>query len=182
MKKLLLTMLMLDIVGMASADIVPGKTYRMASAANEGRVMFVDNSSFANNTSVVMWTDTEVPAQQWEAIANDNGTFSFRNVFTGKYLARNSAVISTNSKIQQTASTSSMGQWNVDAVDGHDGYYVITQSSASNTFILQTSAASDGETMNFSAWTDGSTPANTQMWKLEEVEPITDFTDELRTQ
>lgn len=98
MKKLLLTMLMLDIVGMASADIVPGKTYRMASAANEGRVMFVDNSSFANNTSVVMWTDTEVPAQQWEAIANDNGTFSFRNVFTGKYLARNSAVISTNSK------------------------------------------------------------------------------------
>lgn len=182
MKKLLLTVLMSGITGMASADIAPGKTYRIASAANEERVMFVDNSSLANNTSVVVWTDTEVPAQQWEAIANDNGTFSFRNVFTGKYLARNSAVISTNSKIQQAASTSSMGQWNVDAVDGHDGYYVITQSSASNTFILQTSAASDGETMKFAAWTDGSTPANTQMWKIEEVEPITDFTDELRTQ
>ena len=70
MKKLLLTVLMSGITGMASADIVPGKTYRIASAANEERVMFVDNSSLANNTSVVVWTDTEVPAQQLEAIAN----------------------------------------------------------------------------------------------------------------
>ena len=77
MKKLLLTVLMSGITGMASADIVPGKIYRIASAANEERVMFVDNSSLANNTSVVVWTDTEVPAQQWEAIANGDGTFSF---------------------------------------------------------------------------------------------------------
>lgn len=182
MKKLLLTMFMLDIVGMASADIVPGKTYRIASAANEERVMFVENSASANNTSVVIWTDTEVPAQQWEAIGNDNGTFSFKNVFTGKYLARNSASISTSSQVRQTSTSSSMGQWNVDAVDGHDGYYVITQSSGSSTFALQTTAGSDGESMTFQAWTDGTTPSNSQMWKFEEVEPITQFTDELRTQ
>ena len=42
MKKLLLTVLMSGITGMASADIVPGKTYRIASAANEERVMFMD--------------------------------------------------------------------------------------------------------------------------------------------
>ena len=59
MKKLLLTVLMSGITGMASADIVPGKTYRIASAANEERVMFVDNSSLANNTSVVVWTRSQ---------------------------------------------------------------------------------------------------------------------------
>ena len=182
MKKLLLTVFMLDIVGMASADIIPGKTYRIASAANEERVMFVDNSSFTNNTPIIIWTDTEVPAQQWEAVSNDNGTFSFRNVFTGKYLARNSALVSTNSKIQQAATTSSMRQWNVEPVSGRDGYYVITQSSASNTFILQTPAASDGASMTFQAWNEGSTPSNAQMWKFEEVEPISQFSDALRTQ
>ena len=119
MKKLLLTVLMSGITGMASADIVPGKTYRIASAANEERVMFVDNSSLANNTSVVVWTDTEVPAQQWEAIANGDGTFSFMNVYTGKYLARNSALISASSKVLQTATASNMGQWSVDAAVGH---------------------------------------------------------------
>lgn len=182
MKKLLLTVLMSGITGMASADIVPGKTYRIASAANEERVMFVDNSSLANNTSVVVWTDTEVPAQQWEAIANGDGTFSFMNVYTGKYLARNSALISASSKVLQTATASNMGQWSVDAVSGHDGYYVIKQSSASNTFILQTTASGDGQTMTFQAWSDGGTPTKEQMWKFEEVEPISSFTDTQRTQ
>lgn len=180
MKKLLLAAFMLNIAGMASADINPGRTYRIASAANETRALFVENSALANNTSVVLWTDTDVPAQQWQAQSNDDGTVSFVNVFTGQYLSRTTVSVSAATKLRQTSILTSTSKWTVKPVTGDNDKYMMLQAQSSRNYILQAEAANDGETPSYSLYNEGDEPDNGQTWIITEVEPTTQFDATIR--
>ena len=62
------------------ADITAGKTYRIVLEQNAGKTLFVKNASLDEKAPVVLWTDTDVPAQQWTVLDAGNGEVCFRNV------------------------------------------------------------------------------------------------------
>jgi len=86
MKRFLFFFMTVMVVGNIQAAIEPGKTYRIVPDANANKSLFVQNSSQADKAAVVIWTDTDVPAQQWTVLDAGNGNMLLRNVYTGKYL------------------------------------------------------------------------------------------------
>ena len=72
MKRFLFFFMTVMVVGNIQAAIEPGKTYRIVLDANANKSLFVQNSSQADKAAVVIWTDTDVPAQQWTVL--DAGT------------------------------------------------------------------------------------------------------------
>ena len=44
-----------------------GKTYVISPAGDKSKALFVMNSSMEDYAPVVLWTNTDVPAQQWRA-------------------------------------------------------------------------------------------------------------------
>ena len=86
MKHRIITLVALAATLRAEAAIESGKTYRIEPAEVQGKSLFVGNASEADEAPVVIWTETDVPAQQWRAEVADDGTVTLRNLFTGKYL------------------------------------------------------------------------------------------------
>ena len=86
MKRVLYFLMATVSAGNLQAAIEPGKTYRIVPDANANKSLFVQNSSQADKAAVVIWTDTDVPAQQWTVLDAGNGNMLLRNVYTGKYL------------------------------------------------------------------------------------------------
>ena len=86
MKRFLFFFMAAMSAGNIQAAIEPGKTYRIVPDANANKSLFVQNSSQADKAAVVIWTDTDVPAQQWTVLDAGNGNMLLRNVYTGKYL------------------------------------------------------------------------------------------------
>lgn len=179
MRRQLLALTLSAFIGSVNAEIVGGKTYRIASAYNTNRVLFVTNSATKSGTSIVAWTDTKSPAQQWRAVKNADGTFCFVNVQTQGYLSRNtSAISSSTSTVQMTAATE-YSNWTITPVSGTTNGYTMKQTASSKDYVLTTNAAKDGETPTYSYVTDKSTIAKTQTWIFTEEEPIETFSTAL---
>ena len=64
----------------ALAGVEAGKTYRIAVGTDEQHTLMVADASLADRAAVVVWTDTDVPAQQWEAEDAGDGNFYVKNV------------------------------------------------------------------------------------------------------
>ena len=130
MRKLILLAAMTAIMPQAWADVVPGKTYRIVPVADDSKSLFVSNSSPASGTTVVLWTDTDVPSQQWDVIDNGDGTMALRNVYTDGYIVRNSTVPSTSSKLTQNVTlTTATSRWTLTPVDAAANTYRMTQTA-----------------------------------------------------
>jgi predicted alpha-1,6-mannanase (GH76 family) len=168
MKKILLLISLLGLFRAASADISAGKTYRIVSAADETRSLFVKNASFDNAAPVVIWTETNVPAQEWEVVANTGGTYSFRNVYTGKYLGRSTALADSTRACQNTNNLS-MSKWTVTAVEGG---YTLSMATSTSTYYLENYKSEDGILPAFLPKKD---TGSAQVWKLVEVDAQTAF-------
>ena len=137
----------------ALAGVEPGKTYRIAVGTDEQHSLMVADASLEEKAAVVVWTDTDVPAQQWEAEDAGDGNFYFKNVYTGKYLdAGNIAA----------AQRSEPSAWTLEAVDEERGEYLLKQ----------------GKYLRVVSATDGRQPvvgSNAQTWRLTEVEAQRSF-------
>ena len=135
MRKLILLAAMTAIMPQAWADVVPGKTYRIVPVADDSKSLFVSNSSPASGTTVVLWTDTDVPSQQWDVIDNGDGTMALRNVYTDGYIVRNSTVPSTSSKLTQNVTlTTATSRWTLTPVDAAANTYRMTQTANNGEF------------------------------------------------
>ena len=137
----------------AHAGIEPGKTYRIAMGADEQHTLMVADASLAEKAPVVVWTDTDVPAQQWEVEDAGDGNYFFKNVYTGKYLD------ASNISVTQRSEPSA---WTLEAVDADQGEYLLKQ----NKYLRVVSA------------TDGRQPvvgSGAQAWRFTEVEPQRSF-------
>ncbi|WP_081773199.1 glycoside hydrolase family 76 protein [Prevotella sp. P6B4] len=136
------------------AAIEPGKTYRIVSANREGASLFVKNASLVDKAEVVIWTNTDVPAQQWTVLDAGNGEMLFRNVYTGKYLDA-----SNMSLTQRTEPCS----WMLVPID-----------EAQKTYQLKLQK----KYLRVLTTTDGAQPltgTTAQGWRFEEVEPQNTF-------
>ena len=60
--------------------VEPGKTYRIMPEENKSKSLFVNNSSLSDHAAVVLWTETDVPAQQWTVVEGTGGELAFKNV------------------------------------------------------------------------------------------------------
>lgn len=104
MKHILTVLLFLLVTSVGiQAQLVSGATYRIVPVDMPERSLFVGNSSLDDKAAVVLWTETDVPAQQWEIEVKAFGRTSFRNVYTGKYLAASSSkLVQTNNATMWT--------------------------------------------------------------------------------
>ena len=80
MKKFLLLSVFCSLMHLAWSAVLEGKTYRIVSVGAKDKSLLIENSSLANNANILLWTDMNVPSQQWEAVRNDDGSFAFKNV------------------------------------------------------------------------------------------------------
>ncbi len=154
MRNLITAILILSSAISAEAAVESGKTYRIVPDGNKGASLFVNNASKADKTPVVVWTETNVPAQQWTVITLDDGTVALRNVYTGKYL---------DTKDNRLVQGSDQASWHLDAVDEDNNEYNLRQDSY----------------LGVTSTLDGQQPTlGTQMvWHFVEVEAQTSFDD-----
>ena len=179
MRKLILLAAMTAIMPQAWADVVPGKTYRIVPVADDSKSLFVSNSSPASGTTVVLWTDTDVPSQQWDVIDNGDGTMALRNVYTDGYIVRNSTVPSTSSKLTQNVTlTTATSRWTLTPVDAAANTYRMTQTANNGEFCATLSSTTDGVNVTLAA--PDASKASMQTWKFVEVDAKRSFDNEAR--
>ena len=170
--KQLLTIFFLCIYALVTQAIEIGKTYRITSKKYPTKSLFVTDSRREAETDIVLWTETDVPSQQWKVLSATGGTFVLQNVYTGMYLAPKSWIIGYSF---QTTSTRNNGRIAIEAVDEDASLYLIHNIANNQGF----SVTED---------TDGSLPVlakldqsdEAQLWIFEEVEPKTSFTAAMR--
>lgn len=158
------------------ADIVSGKTYVVTSALDEGQQsLFVQNASTDNQAAVVLWSQTDVPAQQWEAIVQTGGSVIFKNVYTGLYLGR----ATLNGRIvivQMTDAAINSIRWRINVVDGTPDAFQLAYGTS---YLTATDPAKDGDAPFMSMIKTGS-DAIRQTWLLKEVTPTPKLTRNMR--
>ena len=118
MKSIVRCLLALLLCQEVAAAVETGKTYRIVPTANAEKSLMVADASLAEKAPVVVWTETDVPAQQWTVEDAGDGTVYLKNVYTGKYLdASNLAVV-------QRAEPSA---WTLEVVDADGNEYLVKQ-------------------------------------------------------
>ncbi len=152
MKRICTALLLLPIALGVSAAVENGKTYRIVPDGNSRASLFVKDASKADNTPVVVWTETDVPAQQWTIVGLDNGMVGLKNVYTGKYL---------DTEVNRLVQKPAPAGWTLEAVDEGNNDYNLAQ---------------DGY-LGVIGTADGNQPMldSRMTWHFEEVEPQTNF-------
>lgn len=136
-----LSVLLLSLVAVQAAPTV-GKTYRIVISKKS---MFVKDASLNPNDDVVLWTETDVPAQRWKLEKNTDGKYTFRNLYSGLYLAAKSTPAAGVTLVQQSGSVKrTTGAWNIKPVEGHTDFYTISAGDNEGLCIGIDQAAADG--------------------------------------
>ena len=141
------------------ANVENGKAYRIAPDGSAGKSLFVSNASLDAGAAVVIWTETDVPAQQWYVETLDEGGFALRNVYTGLYMGLTDGVLLQKDEAQV---------WQLDVVDGSGNLYNIR--------------CDDSQFLRITNTNDGQKPGlgSAQTWHFEEVEAQTVFDEAAR--
>ncbi len=141
------------------ANVENGKAYRIAPDGSAGKSLFVSNASLDAGAAVVIWTETDVPAQQWYVETLDEGGFALRNVYTGLYMGLTDGMLLQKDEAQV---------WQLDVVDGSGNLYNIR--------------CDDSQFLRITNTNDGQKPGlgSAQTWRFEEVEAQTVFDEAAR--
>lgn len=136
-----LSVLLLSLVAVQAAPTV-GKTYRIVISSKS---MFVKNASFNPNDDVVLWTETDVPAQRWKLEKATDGKYAFRNLYSGLYLAAKSTPAAGVTLVQKSGSVKrTTGAWNIKPVEGLTDVFTISAGDNEGLCIGIDQAAADG--------------------------------------
>ena len=151
------------------AALQEGKTYRIVPVNDTGKSLFVQNASFSDKTPVVMWTETNVPAQQWRVKSIMSGNrISLQNVYTGKYLHT-----SSNKAIQST----SAGYWTISAKDKDANTYTLSYLTSS---LYNDTANEDGKQVGLISKSKAEATPELATWQFVEVDEQPSFTTAMR--
>ncbi len=150
--RIIIAILMMTTATGTEAAIENGKTYRIVPDGNSRSSLFVRNASKADKTPVVVWTETDVPAQQWTIVSLEDGGVALQNVYTKKYLD-----VAGNLLVQDAQPAA----WSLEAVDETNNDYNLMHTDA----------------LGVNSTLDGSQPSLGQrtVWHFEEVEPQWSF-------
>lgn len=181
MKKILTLLIIASLCPVLSSQAQEaGKTYRLTSAAQTSRSLFVKNSSLSSDAAVVAWTETDVPAQQWTLQATDDGHFRLVNVLSGLFLSRSSSLVTTSVTITQTNLANDRSEWNLTAIDGTANAFTISPAcDGGEAFAISSTASSDGATVKFANIDQTN---QQQQWTLVEVEPWDKVSTKMRNE
>ena len=143
----------------SGAEVESGKAYRIVPESSAGKSLFVNNASLDAGAAVVIWTETDVPAQQWYVEALPEGGYALRNVYSGLCLS-----VADGRVLQDVEEK----PWQLDAVDAADNLYNIRYD--------------DGQCLRITNTNDGQAPAlgSVQTWRFEVVEAQTAFDEAAR--
>lgn len=176
MKKTIFPFLLLCLIlTNVQADIVSGKTYVITSALDGLHTLFVQNSSTEDQAGVVLWSQTGVPAEQWEASVQTSGSVIFKNIYTGMYLGRKTLNGKTVTCQMADASLSAI-RWKLNVVDGSPDS---VQLAYGTSLLTATNPIKDGDLPFISMVKTGS-DAIRQTWLLKEVTPAPKLTRNMR--
>lgn len=158
------------------AAIEDGKVYAIVSASDTSKALFVANADTKAGAAVNIWTNTHVPAQLWRAVKSANGnTYSFRNLYSGKYLSY-SASKAQGSSMSQEAALSDRTRFLMRAVNAGNNIYRMRIAGNS----LQAAGTTDGSLPTLAS---NDAANNLQEWKLIETDQYyTDFCPEARNE
>lgn len=171
MKRFLLIALQLLVV-LSIQAVGVGETYRVVSKKCINKSLFIKNSQREEGADVVLWTETNVPSQQWKVHSVTAETFALQNIYTGMYAAPRSR---TAGSTFATSNTRSSGRVVITALDEESGIYRIMDSGKS----LCLSVASDEDGVSV-VWAAPDDEDEGQQWIFEPVEPQTAFNASLR--
>lgn len=136
-----LSVLLLSLVAVQAAPTV-GKTYRIVISSKS---MFVKDASFNPNDDVVLWTETNVPAQRWTLETATDGKYAFRNLYSGLYLAAKSTPAAGVTLVQMSGSVKhTTGAWNIKPVEGLTNVFTISAGDNEGLCIGIDQAAANG--------------------------------------
>jgi len=172
MKHLLFSFALMCSVLAAQAGVEVGKTYRVCSKKYPTKSLFVKNSSLDLSADVVLWTETDVPAQQWTVCETTTEALALKNVHSGYYATPRTQ--NRNGTLRQNR-TLSTARLLFEAVDEQAGLYHIMTNQG--TFYLKAKTGEDGEAP---AWDTKTEDDEGQLWLLEEVQPKTTLTADMR--
>lgn len=142
-KRLFLFCALMMLACTMQAQLEPGKIYRLVLSQKS---LFVKDASFSVGQPVVLWAETNVPAQRWKLESASNGRYAFRNVYTGLYLAYTGTAGAGSTLTQQNGRVkANTGAWYVKPVDGLTGVYNIYESAGQKYCIGIDRSASDGD-------------------------------------
>ena len=163
-----------SLVALAAYALETEQTYRIVSKRFPTKSLFVKDSQRESDIDIVLWTETNVPSQQWRLTTSSNGQYVLQNVYSELFAAPKSkavgATFSTN-----TSRTSARLAFEV--VDETAGLYRIL--SNTKTVCLSVSTGEDGE---LPTWAKPDSMDQGQLWVFETVDAQTTFNTFMRDQ
>ena len=167
-----LLLFLAEIIVMSAYSVEVGQTYRIRSVKFPSKSLFVKDSQCEAQADVVLWTETDVPSQQWRLLDGVNGAFVMQNVFTGIYAAPKAQTVGSTFR---TDGTPRNGRVNIEVVDEVAGICRIKP--VGKELCLGVTAGEDGL---LPAWQNADAEDDGQRWVFEMVTPKETFTSAMR--
>ena len=107
----------------AFAQIADGNALKINSCYGSKKSFSTPNASLENEANVIIWTETNVPAQRWIARNAGENLFSLTNAYSGISLVNSSSRPNVNNHLIQSNESrlSSFGKWEFSPV-GNPAY------------------------------------------------------------
>lgn len=169
-RMLLLCWISMGVLSAYSVEV--GQTYRIRSMKFPSKSLFVKDSQREAKTDIVLWTETDVPSQQWRLLNGTNGSFVMQNVYSGIYAA---AKAKTTGSTLYTDNSRSNGYVDIEVVDQETGSCRIKLVGSALSLGVTT-----GEDGQLPAWQEADSENDGQLWIFETVTPKENFTADMR--
>ena len=184
MKKLLyLSLFLICSKSLCAVDVTSNQAYTISTAASTDKSLFVKNASLDRDTEIVLWTETNVPAQQWVFLKNSDDTYTITNAYSGKILYRkgNATEGAVVSQDDNTMASSAAGKWSLIPVEGQEGHFHIVHLDRNGelNLYLETTSLNDGASILLGSKKED-VDAQKQIWKLDAAEGAIGFSQFIR--
>ena len=115
------------IVMSVSAEITPGKAYKINSCYPGAKALFMPNASLNDGVDVISWTETNVPAQRWITASAGEGLFYLTNAYSGRPIAESSTRPKPGDRLVLKSNNANYSKWQFIPVQNPaypDAYYI----------------------------------------------------------
>lgn len=172
MKHLLLTCVAMLFATTLFAQLEKGKTYRIVPLSATGKSLFIKDAAPSSNADIVLWTETNVPAQQW-VVNVASSYFTMRNANSQQYL---SPKTTGRGGTLVTSTALANSRWRLEPVDEEKLIYKIRPTTGS--YYLTANETEDGTLPALATLSDDNMG---QQWQFIEVtDPQSGFTTTVR--
>lgn len=178
MKKLLILSLFLLTLRLAGfAEIESETAYKISSYYSPTKSLSIENSTLDRKGGIVLWTETNVPAQRWLATKAVDNFFFLTNAYSEQTIRYGSQRAKPNTAIfQELNVTTAFFQWEFVPVAGTrypEGYFIRFSMKTDDNEYLYLEPADDTEGAKvFVQLKKADNDSIRQIWRMTPVEPV----------